>query len=35
MQRFADALGAPERFGEERREAVKNVGEPLVFRPLR
>ena len=34
MQELVDALGAPERFGEARSANVKNVAEPLVFRPL-
>ncbi len=35
MQRFVDELGEPERFGEARHATVKNVADPLVFRPLR
>lgn len=34
MQRFVDVLGEPERFGEAGEAAVKNVAEPLVYRPL-
>ena len=35
MQRFVDELGQPECFGDAREAEVKNVAEPLVFRPLR
>ncbi|MCB9595588.1 MAG: adenylate/guanylate cyclase domain-containing protein [Sandaracinaceae bacterium] len=34
MQPFVDALGEPERFGEASTAEVKNVADPLVFRPL-
>ena len=32
MDRFVDAIDAPERFGDEREAAVKNVAAPLRFR---
>ncbi len=35
MESLVEALGDPARFGERREAAVKNVSEPLVFRPLR
>lgn len=35
MERLVEALGDSDRFGERREAAVKNVREPLVFRPLR
>ncbi|MEM1414036.1 MAG: adenylate/guanylate cyclase domain-containing protein [Myxococcota bacterium] len=34
MERFAETLGTPERFGEARSAPVKNVAEPLRFRTL-
>lgn len=34
MESIVDALGDPSRFGERREAAVKNVSDPLVFRPL-
>ncbi len=35
MDRFVEAMGKPEEFGEEREAAVKNVAKPLKFRPLK
>ncbi len=35
MQPFVDALDQPARFGDARSAVVKNVAEPLVYRPLR
>jgi adenylate cyclase len=35
MESLVEALGEPARFGERRETSVKNVSEPLVFRPLR
>lgn len=34
MESLVDAIGEPHRFGERREAMVKNVREPLVFRPL-
>lgn len=35
MENLVDALGDPSRFGERREASVKNVADPLVFRPLK
>jgi len=34
MDSFVEALGEPDRFGPEARVEVKNVRDPLVYRPL-
>ncbi len=34
MQEFVDALGTPERFGEQRSANVKNVADAIRFRAL-
>lgn len=35
MESFVSIYGEPEAFGDERQATVKNVAQPLIFRPLR